>query len=80
MENAVDLITGFTGGIALVHGNNSRDEAGSNRDRHANLDDGYIPEEVLVGLIRAANAPVIVETPGDASAQAADITWLRTRL
>jgi len=80
METAVDLITAFTGGIALVHGNNSRDEAGSNRDRHANLDDGHIPEDVLVRLIGSANAPVIVETPGDPSAQAADITWLRARL
>ncbi|MFV1999710.1 MAG: deoxyribonuclease IV [Acidimicrobiia bacterium] len=80
MENAVELITSFTGGIALVHGNNSRDEAGSNRDRHANLDDGQIPEDVLVDIIRAANAPVIVETPGEPTAQASDIAWLRARL
>lgn len=80
METAVDLVTAFTGGIALVHGNNSRDEAGSNRDRHANFNDGQIPGDVLVGIIRAANAPVIVETPGDAPAQTDDIDWLRSHL
>jgi deoxyribonuclease IV len=80
METAVELITGFTGEIALVHGNDSRDEAGSHRDRHANFGEGHIPPDVLVGIIRAADAPVVVETPGDAPAQAADITWLRTHL
>lgn len=80
METAVDLVSGFTGGIALVHGNNSRDEAGSNRDRHANFNDGQIPGDVLLGIIRDADAPVIVETPGDAPAQGADIDWLRSHL
>ena len=80
MESAVELISGFTGGIALVHGNDSRDEAGSHRDRHANFGEGHIPQDVLVGIIRAADAPVVVETPGDAEAHTADITWLRTHL
>ena len=80
MEGAVDLITGLTGGVTLVHANDSRDPAGSNRDRHENLGDGEIPEELLVGMVRAANAPAIVETRGDADQQAADIAWLRARL
>ncbi len=80
METAVDLITGLTGGIALVHGNDSRDEAGSNRDRHANFGDGHIPEGLLIAVIREANAPVIVETPGEPEDHATDIAWLRTRL
>lgn len=80
MEGAVDLITGLTGGVALVHANDSRDPAGSNRDRHENLGEGEIPEELLVGVVRAARAPAIVETRGDAAQQAADIAWLRERL
>ena len=80
MEEAVDLITGLTGGIALVHANDSRDHAGSNRDRHENLGEGEIPEELLVGVVRAARAPAIVETRGDAEQQAADIAWLRERM
>jgi deoxyribonuclease-4 len=80
MEAAVDLIAGLTGGIVLVHVNDSRDPAGSNRDRHANLGQGEIPEELLVGVVRAAGAPAIVETRGGAEAQAEDIAWLRERL
>ena len=80
MEGAVDLITGLVGGIALVHCNDSKDEAGSNRDRHENLGKGQIPEDLLVGVVREAGAPVICETPGDAQESAADIAWLRSRL
>jgi deoxyribonuclease-4 len=80
METAVSLIDDLTDGVTLVHGNDSRDEAGSNRDRHANFGEGQIPEDVLLGVIREANTTVIVETPGDAEAQSADIVWLRERL
>lgn len=80
MVSAVDLVTGLTGGIALVHCNDSKDDAGSNRDRHENLTKGKIPQELLLGVVRKADAPVIVETPGDPADQAADITWLRDHL
>ena len=80
METAVDLITGMVGGIALVHCNDSKDGAGSNRDRHELLGKGRIPEELLVGLVRDAEAPVILETPGDVDEHIADIAWLRNRL
>ncbi len=80
LETAADLLADLTGGIALVHGNDSRDPFDSRRDRHANLGAGEIPEELLVGVIRAAGAPVVCETPGGPQAQAADIAWLRARL
>jgi len=80
LETAVDVITGYTGSISLVHGNDSRDEFDSHRDRHANFGEGLIPPDLLLGVIRAANAPIIVETPGDAPGQAADITYLRANL
>jgi deoxyribonuclease-4 len=80
MEAAVDLIRGLVGGISLVHCNDSKDEHGSNRDRHENLGAGRIPADVIVDVVRAAAAPVIVETPGGADAQGADIAWLRERL
>ncbi|MDK1102755.1 MAG: deoxyribonuclease IV [Actinomycetota bacterium] len=80
LATAVDLVVGHTGGIALVHANDSKDEAGSRRDRHANLGEGHIPEELLIGVIKAAGAPVIVETPGLVEDQRADIAWLRERL
>lgn len=80
LTEAVERITRHTGGITLVHGNDSRDPFESRRDRHANLGKGEIPEELLVGVIRDAAAPVVVETPGEADEQAADIAWLRERL
>jgi len=63
-----------------VHLNNSRDEFGSTRDRHANVvhGEGTIEPEVLVAVARDAGASVIVETPADG--QAADIAYLREQL
>jgi deoxyribonuclease-4 len=80
LETAVDLISHIAGGVALVHANDSKDEAGSHRDRHANFGEGFIPEELLIGVIKAANVDVIVETPGLLEGQKADIAWLRERL
>lgn len=81
LETAVDLITGLTGqDISLVHGNDSRDEFDSHRDRHANFGEGLIPPDLLLSVIRAANAPIIVETPNDNEGQKADIAYLRANL
>ena len=41
---------------------------------------GRIDPDELVGVVRAAGAPVVVETPGGAEGQAADIGWLRERV
>jgi len=80
LETAVDRVTRSTGGIALVHGNDSKDPFGSHRDRHANFGKGEIPEALLLSVMREANAPIVVETPGGAEEQAADIAWLREHL
>jgi deoxyribonuclease IV len=77
---ALDRIRAIVGTIDLLHVNDSRDPAGSGRDRHANLGTGQIDPAVLVEVARRAGAPVIVETPGSAADQAADLAWLRTRL
>ncbi|HEX5596603.1 MAG TPA: deoxyribonuclease IV [Micromonosporaceae bacterium] len=76
----VDRIKAITGRIDLVHANNSKDQFNSGRDRHDNLQQGMIDPELLVAVIRAAGAPVIVETPGGPEGQAADIAYLRDRL
>ena len=80
LSTVVERISAMTGGIDLVHCNGSRDPLGSNRDRHANLDDGEIPLDLLVDFVGAADAPVVVETPGGAEEHGADITLLRERL
>ncbi len=80
-EDLIDVVArvkAITGRIDLVHCNNSRDEAGSGADRHANLQDGRIDPEVLLAIIREAGAPVICETPADGMAD--DIAFLRENL
>ncbi|MGH3273975.1 MAG: deoxyribonuclease IV [Streptosporangiaceae bacterium] len=76
LTRIVDRITAITGRIDLVHCNNSRDEFGSGRDRHAGLADGQIDPVLLLDIVRAAGAPVICETPDPV----ADIRWLREHL
>ncbi len=80
LATAVDRVRAATGKIDLVHCNDSRDPHNSRRDRHANLGKGMIPEELIVGVVKAADAPVVVETPNDDDGQAADIAWLRERV
>ena len=78
LAGLVDRVMAITGRIDLVHCNDSRDVFGSGADRHANLGDGQIDPELILTVVRAADAPVIVETPGDG--QALDISWLRENL
>lgn len=80
MTTLVGDIRAVTGRIDLVHVNDSQGPAGSGRDRHANLGAGQIDAEELAAVARDAAAPMVVETPGDADAQAADVVWLRSRL
>jgi deoxyribonuclease-4 len=80
LADAVDRIKAITGRIDLVHCNNSRDEFGSGRDRHANIAAGTIDPALLLGVVRAAGAPVICETPDDGGSLAADVSWLKEHL
>src|SRR5215813_13943085 len=76
LAGIVDRVKAITGRIDLVHCNNSRDEFGSSRDRHANLESGTIDPALLVSVVRAAGAPIICETPN----APADVRWLSTQL
>jgi deoxyribonuclease-4 len=76
LATIVDRVKAITGRIDLVHCNNSRDEFGSGRDRHAGLQDGQIDPALIVDVVRAAGAPVICETPDPV----ADVRWLRDQL
>ena len=73
--SSVERILGITGRIDLIHCNDSKDDAGSGRDRHENLGHGRIGAEVLAEIVRQAAAPVICETP--AEGQKDDIALLR---
>ena len=80
LATAVEQVRAVTGRLDLVHLNNSRDPQGSSRDRHAPLGDGEIPYELLVDVARAADCPVVLETPGDSAAHAEEVAALRAAL
>ena len=73
-------IKAITGRIDLVHCNNSRDETGSGRDRHANIASGTIDPALLLGVVQAAGATAICETPEENGGLAADVSWLKQRV
>lgn len=80
LHGLVDRVRAITGRIDLVHANDSRDAAGSGADRHAHLGEGQADPAGIVEVVATSGAPAVVETPGEAPDQAADIQWLRERL
>jgi deoxyribonuclease-4 len=80
LGTVVDEVRAITGRIDLVHANDSRDEFDSGADRHTNFGAGLIAGDALAGVIRAAGAPVVCETPGGLAGQTADIAWLRSQV
>jgi deoxyribonuclease IV len=77
---AVERVLAIVGRIDLLHANDSRDPAGTGADRHANLGSGEVGADALREQIRAAGAPVVVETPGGLDALRADIAFVRAAL
>lgn len=73
----VDRVKAITGRIDLIHANDSKGGFDSGQDKHDNLGSGKIDPELVVAAIRAAGAPAVVETPGGAEGQSADIALLR---
>jgi deoxyribonuclease-4 len=80
LTTAVDRIRAITGRIDLVHCNDSRDAFDSGADRHTNLGEGLIDPDELAGVVKAAGAPVVIETRGGLEGQLADIAWVRARV
>jgi deoxyribonuclease IV len=78
LATVVERVLAITGRIDLVHCNDSRDEFDSGADRHANLGAGRIGKDAILAVVRAADAPTLVETPGDGIA--GDIAFLRSEL
>jgi deoxyribonuclease IV len=77
LGTVVERVRAITGRIDLVHANGSRDAFGSGADRHTNLESGEIDPQDIVAVVRAAGAPVVVETPNTDNGQRADIEFLR---
>jgi deoxyribonuclease IV len=72
---------GLASRLALLHANDSVFERGAHRDRHTDIGDGLIGEEgwrALASDPLLSSVPWILETPGDADRQRADIAYLRS--
>jgi deoxyribonuclease IV len=80
LTDAVERVRAIVGRIDLLHANDSRDVPGTGADRHANLGAGELDTEALAAMIRDAQAPVVVETPGGAAELRADIQFVRAAL
>ena len=80
LDDAVERAIAITGRLDLLHANDSRDPPGTGADRHARLGEGKIDPDGLRSMIRAAGAPVVVETPGDHDALRSDMAFVREAL
>jgi deoxyribonuclease IV len=72
---------GLSSRLTLVHANDAVFDRGARRDRHADIGDGTIGERGWRALATdplLSSVPWILETPGDAARQRADIARLRT--
>ena len=83
LSDAVERVLAITGGIDLLHANDSRDPPGTGADRHERLGEGKVDGEALRAMIRdgaAAGAAVIVETPRSLDGLAADLDFVRAAI
>lgn len=77
----VHTLARATGGINLLHVNDSRDDPGAGRDRHANLGTGRMGVDVLAAMVGAAAdlgvTAALVETPSEDGGHERDLALLR---
>ena len=82
MKKTIDLLVEIVGveRIQLIHANDSMDVLGSLKDRHQNLGKGEIgkrPFEELLAHPAIANAPLILETPGEEKEHGSEVSLLK---
>lgn len=68
--------------LRAIHLNDSQDERGSHKDRHARIGEGHIGLDALVRVVRhpaLKDLPFILETPNDAAGYAREIALLREK-
>jgi deoxyribonuclease-4 len=83
LSDAVERALAITGGIDLLHANDSRDPPGTGADRHERLGEGQIDPGALRQMIAAAaeaGAPVVVETPEPFDGLRADLEFVRAAI
>ena len=82
MKETLDLLIKIAGAerFQLIHANDSMDVCGALKDRHQNLGDGYIgidPFKELFAHLAVANAPLILETPGEEPEHGKEVALLK---
>ena len=82
MKKTIDLLESIVGRerIRLIHANDSMDVLGSLKDRHENLGKGEIgskPFEEMIAHPAIADAPLILETPGEEPEHGGEVALLR---
>lgn len=82
MTKTIDLLVEVAGQerIQLIHANDSMDVLGSLKDRHQNLGDGEIGAKPFAELLAhpaIANAPLILETPGEEPEHGKEVALLK---
>lgn len=82
MTSTIDLLVDVVGEerIKLIHANDSMDVLGSLKDRHENIGKGEIgskPFEELIAHPAIADAPLILETPGEEPEHGSEVALFR---
>jgi deoxyribonuclease-4 len=82
MTETLDLLVQIAGAerFQLVHANDSMDVCGALKDRHQNLGDGYIGLDAFKEMFQhpaIANAPLILETPGEEPEHGKEVALLK---
>jgi len=80
LSDAAERAIAITGGIDLMHANDSRDPAGTGADRHATIGEGQMDLDALRHMVAAAGAPTVVETPREIETLKADMAFVREAL
>ena len=82
MTETLDLLVKIAGAerFQLIHANDSMDVCGALKDRHQNIGDGHIgvdPFKELLAHPAVANAPLILETPGEEPEHGKEVALLK---
>jgi len=82
MTETLDLLVQIAGAerFLLVHANDSMDVCGALKDRHQNLGEGYIGLDAFKEMFQhpaIANAPLILETPGEEPEHGKEVALLK---
>jgi deoxyribonuclease-4 len=80
LDGVVGRIKAITGRVDLIHANDSRDPAGSGRDRHESIGKGQIGVDPIAAVISEAGVPAICETPGGVDRHREDLEALRSHV